>query len=171
VKRHAISALSAAAVLGLTWPTAAQASCVPSSPEQQRQRADVIFVGVALQGPTAMGVQRFRVGRYLKGTGPGEVGVATGVIRRPDGSGETTSVSVEAAAGERWRIYGAMGANGRLETNQCAGSSRLASVAGEPPPSTAPDSSRKALILGASLGVAALLGMALGFRRRARRSD
>ena len=37
---------------------------------QQRARAHIIFKGVALDGLTATGIQRFRVIRYLKGKGP-----------------------------------------------------------------------------------------------------
>ena len=44
---------------------------------QQRERADVIFNGLALEGPTATGIQRFRVTRYFKGSGPRVVRVNT----------------------------------------------------------------------------------------------
>src|SRR5438093_11515465 len=91
----------------LSSAPAAFGSCVCRSTEQQAAQADVIFDGDALEGPTETGVQRFRVRRYLKGAGPAVVRVAAGVTRHPDGSGSTTSVSVEAAAGETWRIYGA----------------------------------------------------------------
>jgi hypothetical protein len=100
----------------------ARASCVAMSAAGQRARADVIFDGVALEGPTATGVQRFRVTRFLKGRGPGVVRVQTGTIRREDGSGMTTSISLFVKRGERWRIFARGSARKVLQTNQCAGS-------------------------------------------------
>ena len=134
------------------------------------ERADLVFVGLTLEGPTATGVQRFRASRYLKGAGPREVVVATGVIKRPDGSGQTTSVSVEAAAGERWRIYATRRhEDSVLETNQCAGSTKLGAPETKSGASPGADEGRTGLILGATFGGLALLGVALGFHRRANR--
>jgi hypothetical protein len=95
------SLVAIAAVAGGILAAAAGASCVAMSPAEQRARADIIFDGVALEGPTATGVQRFRVIRYRKGRGPQIVRVQTGNVRRPDGTGSVTSVSVIAARGER----------------------------------------------------------------------
>lgn len=103
----------------------ATASCMPQNPAQQRARADVIFEGVALEGPTRTGIQRFRVERYTKGKGPEIVRVATGVVRRADGSGSITSVSLVVARGERWRIFARGKPAEVLQTNQCSGSRRL----------------------------------------------
>jgi hypothetical protein len=91
---------------------------------QQRSRADVIFDGVALEGPTATGVRRFRVNRYLKGRGPRIVRVSTGNIRHADGSGSVTSVSVIAARGQRWRIFARGSPWKVLRTTLCDGSRR-----------------------------------------------
>ena len=158
-------AFSTAVAIGVAWAGAAQASCLPSTPEQQRQRADVIFLGAAIEGPMPTGVQRFRVARYEKGSGPREVSVATGVIRRADGSGSTTSVSIEAVPGQTWRVFARRAAKGVLETNQCDGTAIASSV--EPPaPPNEGDADRNALIVGASVGGLALVGMALGLRRR-----
>jgi hypothetical protein len=119
-------AVIAAFFAGLVWPVAASASCIPQTPEQQLRNADVVFIGVALEGPTESGVQRFRVDRYVKGSGADVVAVATGVIARADGTGSTTSVSVEAAADERWRIYATQRVDGvAIETSVCAGSVKL----------------------------------------------
>lgn len=104
---------------------AAEASCIPSTPAQQRARATVIFDGVVLEGPTATGIQRFRVARYLKGRGPRVVRVATGNIRRADGTGSVTSVSVIAARGQKWRVFGRGSAWRVVQTNVCDGSRRL----------------------------------------------
>jgi hypothetical protein len=126
--RRTFAAAVAAGGLALTAPGAVYASCIPQTEDQQRDRADVIFVGVASEGATASGVQRFQVERYLKGTGAGVVRVATGVVARSDGTGSLTSVSVVAAAGERWRIYATRRAEGTLETSVCAGSVKLAAA-------------------------------------------
>jgi len=112
--------LVAAAVL----PASATASCIRMSPAEQRARADVIFDGVALEGPTSTGVQRFRVSRFLKGRGPAVIRVNTGNIRRLDGSGAVTSVSIIVKHGERWRIFGRGSARNVLRTSSCDGSRR-----------------------------------------------
>jgi hypothetical protein len=103
---------------------AAEASCIPMSPAQQWARADVIFDGVALEGPTATGIQRFRVSRYVKGRGPEIVRVNTGNIRRRDASGSVTSVSVVAARSQRWRIFARGSARRVVRTSVCDGSRR-----------------------------------------------
>lgn len=103
----------------------AQASCIFVSAAEQRARANVIFDGVALEGPTATGVQRFGVTRYRKGSGPRVVRVQTGTTRRADGTGSTTSVSLFVKRGERWRIFGRGAASRVLKTTICDGSRRL----------------------------------------------
>jgi hypothetical protein len=124
VGRLALLILLVAGIAG-ALSTSAYASCIPSTPAEQRARADVIFDGVALEGPTASGVQRFRVDGYVKGSGARVVPVATGVTRTADGAGTVTSVSVEVAEGERWRIYGNRD-SGVVQTSTCAGSRKLA---------------------------------------------
>lgn len=114
------AALVAAAVLAST----ASASCIPMTPAEQRARADVIFDGVALEGPTSTGVQRFRVSRYVKSRGPAVVRVNTGNVRRADGSGTVTSVSIVVKRGQRWRIFGRGSARKVLLTSVCDGSRR-----------------------------------------------
>jgi hypothetical protein len=109
----------------LLLAAAAAASCISLTPAQQRARADVIFNGVALENPTATGVQRFRVTRFLKGRAPDIVRVQTGNTLRPDGSGTTTSVSLFVKRGERWRIFARGSARRTLRTNVCDGSRRL----------------------------------------------
>jgi hypothetical protein len=110
---------------GLVLAASAAASCVPVTAAQQRARADIIFDGVALDGPTTTGIERFRVTRYRKGTGPKIVRVRTGRKLYPDGSGMTTSVSIDAAQGETWRIFARRLRRGVFETNVCDGSRRL----------------------------------------------
>ena len=119
-----ISVAGSAALAGAIFVAAADASCIPLSSAEQRARADVIFDGVAMEGPTATGVQRFRVLRYLKGRGPKLVRVSTGNIRRADGTGSVTSVSVVAARGQRWRIFARGSTRSVLRTTVCDGSRR-----------------------------------------------
>jgi hypothetical protein len=111
---------TASAFLAVT----ADASCVLSTPAEQRARADVIFDGVALDGPTATGIQRFRVTRYRTGSGPRIVRVATGYVRRADGTGTVTSVSLLVRRGERWRIFGQGSPRKVVRTTICDGSRR-----------------------------------------------
>jgi hypothetical protein len=111
----------------LVLAASAAASCIPMTAAQQRARADVIFDGVALDGITATGIERFRVTRYRKGTGPRIVRVRTGRKLFPNGTGTITSVSINAARGQTWRIFARrVGAKPLLfETNVCDGSRRL----------------------------------------------
>ena len=111
--------------VALLATAAAEASCIRSTPAEQRARATVIFDGVALEGATGTGIQRFRVLRYLKGRGPAIVRVATGNVRRADGTGSVTSVSVIASRGQKWRIFGRGSARRVVQTNVCDGSRRL----------------------------------------------
>jgi hypothetical protein len=125
MNRHLLLVLASSVAAAGVLASTAQASCVPMTAAQQRARADVIFNGVALEGPTATGIQRFRVTRYLKGHGPQFVRVSTGNIRRADGTGSVTSVSISVRRGERWRIF-AQGKPPRVvKTTLCDGSRKL----------------------------------------------
>ena len=108
----------------LVVPAGARASCIFMTAAEQRARAQVIFDGVALEGPTATGVQRFRVTRYLKRTGPAVARVQTGTTRRADGTWSTTSISLFVKRGERWRIFAQGSASKVLRTTLCDGSRR-----------------------------------------------
>src|SRR5215208_6779020 len=114
-----------AALVAAAFPAVARASCIPMTSAEQRERADVIFEGIALDNPTSTGVQRFRVTRYLKGTGPNVLRVATGEIRRPGGGGIVTSVSLHVLRGQKWRIFGRGSSARVLRTSVCDGSKRL----------------------------------------------
>jgi len=121
MRKSLVTTLAIAVVGGALVP-AASASCLRSTTAELRARADVIFDGTALDGPTPTGIQRFRVSRYLKGGGPRVVRVHTGNVRRADGSGSITSVSIAPRRGERWRLL-ARGASARLlRTTLCDGS-------------------------------------------------
>jgi hypothetical protein len=125
VSTRVVLAILALATSALVFAATARASCLPATAADQRTRADVIFDGVALDGPTATGVQRFRITRYRKGSGPAIVRVQTGTVRRADGTGSTTSVAIFVKRGERWRIFARGAAWKILQTNVCDGSRRL----------------------------------------------
>ena len=112
-------------VSSLAVAGAAVASCIPMTSAQQRARADIIFDGVALGGPTATGIERFRVIRYRKGSGPRIVPLRTGRRRYADGTGVVTSVSITSRRGETWRIFARRIRRGLWETTVCDGSRRL----------------------------------------------
>lgn len=115
-----------ASVAAFAIPTStAYASCLYMTPAQQRARANVIFDGVALEGPTSTGIQRFRVMRYLKASGPQIVRVNTGYKKGPNGATITLSVSLVVNRGERWRIYGRGSARKVVSTTVCDGSRKL----------------------------------------------
>jgi hypothetical protein len=103
----------------------ALASCIPRTHAQQRAAAGVIFDGVALEGPTATGIQRFSVTRYLKASGPRVVRVSTGNVKRSDGTGSITSVSIDAGRGQKWRIFGSVAATKAITTTLCSGSHKI----------------------------------------------
>jgi hypothetical protein len=117
-------AVVAVVIAVLASAATARASCILQTPAEHRARADVIFDGVALDGPTATGVQRFRVTRFLKSRGPAIVRVQTGNKVFADGSGSTTSVSIVVRKGQRWRIFARGSARRILQTNVCDGSRR-----------------------------------------------
>jgi hypothetical protein len=119
-----ITTLTAVLVVAALSAAAADASCIQMTPAQQRARADVIFDGVALEGATPSGIQRFRVTRYVKGRGPAVLRVNTGSRRRADGTGSTTSVSLDVRRGERWRIFARGSVRKTLYSNLCDGSRR-----------------------------------------------
>jgi hypothetical protein len=121
-KRTLISIVAALAAALFVSVSVAFASCIYATAAEHRARADVIFDGVALEGPTATGVQRFRVTRYLKGRGPTIVRVNTGNVKRSDGTGSVTSVSIVVKRGERWRIFAQGSPRTILRTTVCDGS-------------------------------------------------
>jgi len=123
VIRH-LTALGAAAAMLVVAAADAHASCAPASASDRWKLAAVIVDARALEGPTATGVQRFRVLRYLKGGGPAVIRVATGVARNADGSGSTSSEGVVVHRRERWRIFARGSSRRILRTSVCDGSWR-----------------------------------------------
>lgn len=126
MKRNALlTALLLLPIVASSSAAAATASCLQVTQAQQRAQAQVIFDGVALDSATPTGIQRFRVTRYLKSHGPQVLRVSTGNVRRANGTGSVTSVSIVAARGQRWRIFARGNPTKVLLTNVCNGSHRL----------------------------------------------
>lgn len=104
--------------------------------DQQFAGADVIFDGVALDGPTATGIERFRVLRYIKSSGPQLIQVDTGRRVQVDAGRRVfvfSTISITATPGETWRIYAKHLAAGLFRTDLCLGSRRLSVADAEPP--------------------------------------
>lgn len=124
--RRRISLVALLALVALTAGVAsAHASCLRQSPAELRRQALVIFDGVALDGVTSTGVQRFSVTRYRKGTGPLIVRVRTGWRRTADGSLSVMSEGITPRKRERWRIFVSATSAGVAQTSLCSGSHRL----------------------------------------------
>ena len=119
-----LAAFGAAAAMLVLAVAEAHASCAPVSSSDRWKLAAVIVDARALEGPTATGVQRFRVIRYLKGRGPALVRVETGVARNPYGSWVASSEGLFVRRGERWRIFARGPSRRILRTSICDGSWR-----------------------------------------------
>ncbi len=117
-----------------TRVTGVAASCAAVSPAQQLAAARLVFIGVALPGPTAHYGQRpvlasparMRVERYLKGHGPRIVRVYTAVTIEGSSSIAVGEDGIDPSAGERWKIY-ADSRRQPFNTSICSGSTRVSS--------------------------------------------
>ena len=177
MRRILITAFALGAILLLA--PAAHADCIAQTEAEATQRADVIFEGVVLPGRTLPGTPnlespyRFRVERYLQGSGPSEVTVASGI--RSDGvfhyspssqSGGTiaTSVDFSVQAGQRIVVFATSEPEGFLSSNACSGSHLVGepgAFAGSEVATPTPIGSWGGWALGGSLGLAAV--MAIGY--------
>ena len=115
-KSHLVAATACALALGAET---AQASCVPSTEQEFRQRADAAFVGRVLSVRSSDGSARFRVRRVIKGRL--ERGDRIRVIPRPHPSSVT--INWNPRVGQRWRVY-ADRPGRRWLTNDCMGTRR-----------------------------------------------
>jgi hypothetical protein len=99
-------------------------SCAAASAAAHLKLARTVFIATALPGQAHGGVlvspARFRVVSYLKGSGPHEVAVLTGLSVQ--GNAVTVGEDgIEPRAGQRWRIY-TTSAHMPYETSDCGGS-------------------------------------------------
>jgi hypothetical protein len=103
----------------LVRPVGAGASCVEQSSAEQQARAQVIVDGLIVAAPRP-GRSRLHVSRYLKGSGPPELIIVGG-----SSAGAVSSIDIDPAAGERWRILGRPSETGTVVTTVCDGSARV----------------------------------------------
>lgn len=113
---HLVAATTCALALGAET---AQASCVPSTEQDFRQRADAAFVGRVLSVRSSDGSAKFRVHRVIRGRL--ERGDSIRVVTRPYRSSVTINWNPE--VGQRWRVY-ADRLGRRWLTNDCMGTRR-----------------------------------------------
>ena len=117
-------------VLGAT--TGAKASCGgPATEADALSRADVVFEGVASDGPIYGGQLadpiRFRVVEVIKGDSSAKEFLVNGGSQLVAGGLQTSSVALVVQAGEVWRIY-ASKYGLELLTSNCSGSRLLGHV-------------------------------------------
>lgn len=180
----------AAGLFLITGVRPAGAICAAQTETQAFRRAEVVFEGVMLEGPTVMagdlgevlrGDAPVRVEHYLKGDGPQQVDVTTG-FRAGDAPAEVpddatgpvpepvgfVSTGIAPAPGERWVIYGAWSDDGSVRTSTCAGSHRFGE-AGPFVESGVVDVIRDEQLLWAAAVVCAAVAAIFVHRRSARR--
>lgn len=147
-RRRVFWALMIAAGLSLIMGVRpAGAICAAQTETQAFRHAEVVFEGVMLEGPTVnvgdrgevlLGDAPVRVERYLKGGGPQQVDVTTGLradeVPAEDPDDATgpvpepvgfVSTGIAPSPGERWVIYGAWSDGGSVTTSTCSGSHRF----------------------------------------------
>ncbi len=115
------------AALALIAPAAAGAACAQRPLEDLARTVPVVVTAKAQPGPVArngvglLSPATFKVVAYDQGAGPQEIKVQTALT---EGAGGLAAVSegVNPMAGQTWRLWGAFGADGVLQTNVCLGS-------------------------------------------------
>ena len=119
-----------AALALVCGPARAEATtCLPSGDAKLIEEADVVFEGVAQDGPTQHGYllspATFRVTRYLKGQGPALERVET-AFRPPPGGGPAPALvgDITPRPGETWTIQGRRHGDGTIQAGPCWGSHR-----------------------------------------------
>ena len=120
-------AVAVPAALALIAPAAAGAACAQRSIEDLARTAPVVVTAKAQPGPVArnglglLSPATFKVVAYEQGTGPQEIKVRTALTEDPGGLA-AMSDGVNPMAGQTWRLWGTLGADGVLQTSVCLGS-------------------------------------------------
>jgi hypothetical protein len=115
------------AALALIAPAAAGAACAQRPLEQIAREVPVVVTAKAQPGPVArnglglLSPATFKVVAYDQGSGPQEIKVRTALTEDPGGLA-AMSEGVNPIAGQTWRLWGTLGADGVLQTNVCLGS-------------------------------------------------
>ena len=141
LSRSLLCAALALAGAALLPGTAAATTCIPTTPAQQYERAEVVVEGPFADGPADERGELYRpaafdVARYLKGSGPSRVQVQAGTPR--DG-GPITAGELSPRAGESYRLYATRADDGSLDPGVCSGSSRIATAYAAACPSDVPE--------------------------------
>ena len=129
-------AVAVPAALALIAPAAAGAACAQRPIEDLARAAPVVVTAKAQPGPVArnglglLSPATFKVVAYEQGTGPQEIKVRTALTEDPGGLA-AMSDGVNPMAGQTWRLWGTLGADGVLQTSVCMGST-LAGVQQSP---------------------------------------
>lgn len=120
-------AVAVPAALALIAPAAASAECIQRPLDQIAREVPVVVTAKAQPGPLArsgiglLSPATFRVVAYDQGTGPQEIKVQTALSDGPGGL-IAAADGVNPSAGQTWRLWGTLGADGLLQTNVCLGS-------------------------------------------------
>lgn len=116
------------AALILAVPAMAAAKCAQRPLDQIAREVPVVVTAKAQPGPVAqrgiglLSPAAFSVVAYDQGDGPREIKVLTALTNGPSGL-TAVSEGVNPAAGQTWRLWGTVGADGVLQTSVCLGSS------------------------------------------------
>lgn len=120
-------AVAIPAILALIAPAAASAACSQRPLDQIAREVPVVVTAKAQPGPLARGgigllsPATFKVVAYDHGSGPQEIKVQTALSDGPGGL-VAAADGVNPSAGQTWRLWGTLGADGVLQTNVCLGS-------------------------------------------------
>lgn len=113
--------------LALVSPAAAGAACAQRPIDQIAREVPIVVTAKAQPGPVArngvglLAPATFKVVAYDKGSGPTDLKVQTALSAGPGGL-TANSVGVNPSAGQTWRLWGTIGADGVMQTNVCLGS-------------------------------------------------
>ncbi len=115
------------AALALIAPAAAGAACAQGPLEGFVRQVPIVVTAKAQPGPVArnglglLSPATFKVVAYDQGSGPQEIKVRTALTEDAFGLA-AVSEGVNPIAGQTWRLWGTLGADGVLQTNVCLGS-------------------------------------------------
>jgi len=150
-------ALAVPAVLALTVPATAGAMCAMSpSLADTARTTPVVVTATAEPGPTAqngiglLSPASFHVIAYDQGQGPSEIKVQTALTENAGvlSAGED---AINPRAGQTWRLWGTLGADGVLQTSICLPSTLMVSA---PAPTVGVGTRRTSLRKASFAGVA-----------------
>jgi hypothetical protein len=150
-------ALAVPAVIALAAPAAAGADCAAAPPLADTARTTPIVVtATAEAGPTAkngiglLSPASFHVIAYDQGQGPSEIKVQT-ALTETSGVLSAAEDAINPRAGQTWRLWGTLGADGVLQTSACLPSTLMVSA---PAPTVGVGARRTALRKASFAGVA-----------------